>query len=137
MSVKTAVVPSTTVIPQPPWVDSCGNIRLNGRTAMLMVITFQDGQGNAVDVSRSLFTFEVQDVFKLDLEPVDGQSSQQALTVPQTLVAQVGVTPNPKVGPFFVLRDETQGEADAIVKWEGMFIVRAYTDEPAALAPSP
>jgi hypothetical protein len=123
---------------QQPWVDGCGNIRLNGRTAATLLIAFQDASGNAIDVSGSLYTFEVDGAFKTSLLPVPDHDDQQLLQLEQDEVALVGVSGNPNFGPFFVMRDETSGDDEGVVVWEGMFIVRAFTVEPTTVvAPEP
>lgn len=121
---------------QQPWIDSCGNIRLNGRTAATLVIAFQDASGAAMDVSGSLYTFEVNEVLKTSLLPVPGAADQQVLTLEQDEVALVGVSGNPNYGPFFVMRDETTGDDEGVVVWEGMIIVRAFTVEPTNVVPA-
>lgn len=120
----------TTVVPQPAWVDACGNIRCNGRSSLTLLLTFQDAAGNPVDVSASILSFEVQNAGVVALTPVVGQPSQQQLFIDQDGIATIGVSPNPKFGPSFVLRDITAGDDDGVVLWEGMIIVRGFTAEP-------
>jgi hypothetical protein len=119
-----------TVVVQPCWVDSNGNIKVNGRSAITLVLTWQDTSGNLIDVSANLYTFEVEAVLKTSLTPVAGTPSQQQLFLDQDEVALIGVSPNPKFGPPFVVRDETNGDDDGVVIWEGMIIVRGFTLEP-------
>jgi hypothetical protein len=119
-----------TVVVQPCWVDSSGNIKVNGRSAITLLLTWELPDGTPIDVSANLFTFEVEDVLKTDLLPAPGVPSQQSLFLDQDAVALIGVSPNPKYGPPFVVRDETKGDDDGVVIWEGMIIVRGFTDEP-------
>jgi hypothetical protein len=123
-------------IPQPAWIDSCGNLRLNGRTALTLTISFQDGSGAPLDVSASIYTFEVDAILKTTLAPVSGHTDQQVLQLDQPDVALIGVSGNPKVGPHFVLRDETVSDDEGVVRWEGMVIVRGFTQEPGVVVVS-
>jgi hypothetical protein len=122
---------------QPAWIDGCGNLHFNGRTAATLAIAFQDGAGNPLDVSQSILEFEVQDTFQTLLTPIVGFPDRQLLVLTQSEVALVDISGNPKIGPYFVLRDITTGDDLGVVRWEGMFIVRAYTDEPTLVEPAP
>lgn len=124
-----------TYVVQPCWVDSNGNIKVNGRSAMTLVLTFQDQSQNPIDVSATSLEFEVEDVLEVPLTPVAGQPSQQQLFLDQDEVAMIGVSPNPQFGPDFVLRDITAGDDLGVVLWEGMIIVRGYTNEPSPVPP--
>jgi hypothetical protein len=129
--------PAQVVVYQPAWIDGCGNLRLHGRTAAPLAIAFQDGAGNPLDVSQSVYEFEVDGAFQTLLKPILGHPDQQMLTLTQSDVALVDMSGNPKVGPYFSLRDITTGDDNGVVRWEGMFIVRAYTDEPTQVMPVP
>jgi hypothetical protein len=129
--------PSQVVVYQPAWIDGCGNLHFHGRTAATLAIAFQDGAGNPLDVSQSVYEFEVEDAFQTLLTPMLGHPDMQTLALSASDMALVDVSGNPKFGPYFALRDITTGDDNGVVRWEGMFIVRAYTDEPAQVMPAP
>jgi hypothetical protein len=129
--------PAQVVVYQPAWIDGCGNLRFHGRTAATLAIAFQDGAGNPLDVSQSVYEFEVEDTFETLLKPILGHPDMQLLTLSQSDVALVEISGNPKFGPHFCLRDITTSDDMGVVRWEGMFIVRAYTDEPTLVEPVP
>lgn len=122
--------PAQVIVYQPAWIDGCGNLHFHGRTAATLAIAFQDGDGNPLDVSQSVYEFEVEDTFVVYLTPILGHPDQQLLTITQAEMALVDISGNPKFGPYFCLRDITSTDNLGVVRWEGMFIVRAYNDEP-------
>ena len=117
-------------VQQPYTVDpTTGNISINGRSGLYMVINFTDSLGANIDVSASAIYFEVKGCFRVALL-AGAQNYQRILALSQPQVSQLSSTQKP-----FILKNE-DNVVDGIVYpstyWEGLIEWRGFTATPVS-----
>lgn len=116
-------------VPQPPLIDSDGNINVHGRAGFSVAVKMWSGNPNdpaqsQIDVSGFTLTFEldVEGVNDVPLVPDPDDLLGQKLIIPSLSDAGIFLTPGNY--PAFAVRDTT-GAYPAVL-WEGRFIVRGW-----------
>jgi hypothetical protein len=107
---------------QPATVDANGNITAHGRGGLSLVLTFQNADGTARDVSALTMYFEVAGSVRVALG-AGATTDKRTLTLTRTQVGAMGAGRKD-----FAVIDET---ATPDVIWAGSISVKGYTDAPA------